>query len=114
MIATLQGGHQTLSLGPVAAQKAIEDLETNGGGFFNVNAAHPFENPSARSNLMLILLMACLPAALEVMFSHMIKNHRQNAVIYSVMALMLGVFGESRGNVLALNQALQRDYPTHQ
>ncbi|WP_248796325.1 potassium-transporting ATPase subunit KdpA [Pseudomonas sp. MWU13-2105] len=86
---TLQGGHQTLTLGPVAAQEAIENLGTNGGGFFNVNAAHPFQNPSALSNFVLILLMASLPAALVVMFGHMIKNHRQSAVIYSVMALML-------------------------
>ncbi|MPQ67873.1 MULTISPECIES: potassium-transporting ATPase subunit KdpA [Pseudomonas] len=86
---TLQGGHQTLTLGPIAAQEAIENLGTNGGGFFNVNAAHPFQNPNALTNFVLILLMASLPAALVVMFGHMIKNHRQSAVIYSVMALML-------------------------
>ncbi|MCU1738393.1 MULTISPECIES: potassium-transporting ATPase subunit KdpA [Pseudomonas] len=86
---TLQGGHQTLTLGPVAAQEAIENLGTNGGGFFNVNAAHPFQNPNALTNFVLILLMASLPAALVVMFGHMIKNHRQSTVIYSVMALML-------------------------
>ncbi|NWB83507.1 MULTISPECIES: potassium-transporting ATPase subunit KdpA [Pseudomonas] len=86
---TLQGSHQTLTLGPIAAQEAIENLGTNGGGFFNVNAAHPFQNPNALTNFVLILLMASLPAALVVMFGHMIKNHRQSAVIYSVMALML-------------------------
>jgi len=86
---TLQGGHQTLTLGPVAAQEAIENLGTNGGGFFNVNAAHPFQNPSALSNFVLMLLMASLPAALVVMFGHMIRNHRQSTLIYGVMALML-------------------------
>ncbi|MFJ2362736.1 potassium-transporting ATPase subunit KdpA [Pseudomonas sp. NPDC087697] len=85
----IQGGHQTLTLGPVAAQEAIENLGTNGGGFFNVNAAHPFQNPTPLTNFVRLLLMASLPAALVVMFGCMIKNHRQSAVIYGVMGLML-------------------------
>jgi len=86
---TLQGAQQTISLGPVAAQESIENLGTNGGGFYNVNAAHPLQNPTALTNLMLLLLMSSLPAALVVMFGRMIGNARQAWVIYGVMGVLL-------------------------
>ncbi|MBV8248387.1 MAG: potassium-transporting ATPase subunit KdpA [Comamonas sp.] len=89
---TLLGGQQTLSLGPVAAQEAIENFGTNGGGFFNVNAAHPYQNPNGLTNLVLLLLMASLPAALVVMFGSMIGNRRQSWVIYGVMGALLLAF----------------------
>lgn len=88
----LQGGSQTLTLGPVAAQEAIENLGTNGGGYFNVNAAHPFQNPNAFTNMLLLLLMASLPAALVVMFGRMIGSARQARIIYGVMGVMLLAF----------------------
>lgn len=89
---TLLGGHQTLSLGPVAAQESIENFGTNGGGFFNVNAAHPFQNPNGLTNLVLLLLMSSLPAALVVMFGSMIGNRKQSWVIYAVMGTLLLAF----------------------
>ncbi|MEX8191732.1 potassium-transporting ATPase subunit KdpA [Comamonas guangdongensis] len=89
---TLLGGQQTLSLGPVATQESIENFGTNGGGFFNVNAAHPYQNPNGLTNLVLLLLMASLPAALVVMFGSMIGNRRQSWVIYGVMATLLLAF----------------------
>ncbi|MBV8123942.1 MAG: potassium-transporting ATPase subunit KdpA [Pelomonas sp.] len=85
----VQGGSQTLVLGPVASQEAIENLGTNGGGFYNVNAAHPLQNPTPLTNLLLLLLMASLPAALVVMFGRMIGNTRQAVVIYAVMGVLL-------------------------
>ncbi|QII38368.1 potassium-transporting ATPase subunit KdpA [Rouxiella badensis] len=89
VVNTVQGGHQTLILGPVAAQESIENFGTNGGGFYNVNAAHPFQNPNPLTNMVLLLLMASLPAALVVMFGCMINNRRQSWVIYGIMAVML-------------------------
>jgi K+-transporting ATPase ATPase A chain len=73
----LQGGEQTIMLGPVASLETIKHLGTNGGGFFNANAAHPFENPTPLSNTVLMILMALLPSALVVCFGHMIGNRRQ-------------------------------------
>ncbi|MCP1103949.1 potassium-transporting ATPase subunit KdpA [Serratia nevei] len=92
LVSPLAGGHQTLSLGPVAAQESIENFGTNGGGFFNVNAAHPYQNPNPLTNIVLLLLMAGLPAALVIMFGSMIHQQRQARVIYGVMAVMLVAF----------------------
>jgi K+-transporting ATPase ATPase A chain len=85
----LQGGTQTIVLGPVAALESIKHLGTNGGGFFNANAAHPYENPTPLSNLVLILSMIALPAAIVVCFGVMIGRPRQGWVLYGVMAAML-------------------------
>jgi K+-transporting ATPase ATPase A chain len=83
------GGEQTITLGPVAAFESIKHFGTNGGGFFNSNAAHPFENPTPLSNLVLILLMMSLPSALVVCFGDMIGARRQGWLLYGVMAAML-------------------------
>ncbi len=85
----IQGGEQGISIGPVASFETIKHLGTNGGGFFNVNAAHPFENPTPLSNWLLMSLMALLPSALVVCFGHMIGNRRQGWVLYGVMGAML-------------------------
>ena len=85
----IQGGKQTIAIGPVASLETIKHLGTNGGGFFNANAAHPFENPTPLTNWLLITLMALLPSALVVCFGHMIGNLRQAWVLYSVMGAML-------------------------
>jgi K+-transporting ATPase ATPase A chain len=85
----IQGGEQTIALGPVASLESIKHLGTNGGGFFNANAAHPFENPTPLTNFILITLMALLPSALVICFGHMIGNKRQAFVLYGVMAAML-------------------------
>ncbi|HML08778.1 MAG TPA: potassium-transporting ATPase subunit KdpA, partial [Xanthobacteraceae bacterium] len=71
---TLQGSEQTIVVGPVASQGTIELIGTNGGGFYNVNAAHPFQNPTPLTNVILIVLMALLPAAIVVTFGEMIGN----------------------------------------
>ncbi|MEW9903036.1 potassium-transporting ATPase subunit KdpA [Pseudomonas putida] len=86
---TLQGSDQTLPLGPAASQIAIKQLGTNGGGFFGVNSAHPFENPTAWSNLFEVASIILIPAALVFTFGHYVKDLRQSRAI---LACMLGLF----------------------
>lgn len=89
---TLQGAAQTISLGPVASLETIKHLGTNGGGFFNANAAHPFENPTPLTNLIQTLLMIVLPSSIVLCFGEMIGNRRQGWVLYGVMAAMVLMF----------------------
>jgi K+-transporting ATPase ATPase A chain len=86
---TLEGASQTISLGPVASQEAIKQLGTNGGGFFNVNAAHPFENPTTFSNYLNIFAMLSISAALVYTFGELVGNRRQGWAIISAMAVLL-------------------------
>ncbi|TAA64690.1 MULTISPECIES: potassium-transporting ATPase subunit KdpA [unclassified Shinella] len=86
---TLEGTSQTISLGPVASQEAIKQLGTNGGGFFNVNAAHPFENPTTFSNYLNIFAMLSISAALVYTFGQLVGNRRQGWAIISAMAILL-------------------------
>ncbi|MDE2517007.1 MAG: potassium-transporting ATPase subunit KdpA [Rhodospirillales bacterium] len=89
-VTTLQGAAQVIARGPVASQEAIKMFGTNGGGFFNANSAHPFENPTAFSNFLEMLLMIAIGAALTNVFGRMVGQPRQGWVIYGVMlALML-------------------------
>ncbi|MEK1942076.1 MAG: potassium-transporting ATPase subunit KdpA [Pseudomonas sp.] len=90
---TLQGGQQSLPLGPAASQIAIKQLGTNGGGFFGLNSAHPFENPTVWSNLFEMASILLIPAALVFMFGHYVKDLRQSRAILAcmVMLLVLGV-----------------------
>lgn len=85
---TLAGGTQTLALGPVASQEAIKELGTNGGGFFNVNSAYPFENPSSFTNIVELLLILVIPAGLSYTFGRMIGNRRQGWALYVAMMAM--------------------------
>ena len=85
---TVGGADQTLALGPVASQEAIKLLGTNGGGFFNVNSAMPFENPSGLSNFVQMLLILVIPAGLTYVFGRYAGNRRQGWAIYSAMLLM--------------------------
>ena len=89
---TIQGGEQTIALGPVASLETIKHLGTNGGGFFNTNAAHPFENPTPLTNLVQTLLMIVLPASIVICFGEMIGNRRQGWVLYGVMGALLLIF----------------------
>ena len=82
---------QTLALGPVASQVAIKQLGTNGGGFFNVNCAMPFENPTALSNFVEMLLILLIPAALTATFGRMVGNRRQGWALYAAMLAVLVV-----------------------
>ncbi len=103
---TLEGAHQTIALGPVASQVAIKMLGTNGGGFFNANAAHPFENPDAVSNLIQMVAIFAIGAALTNVFGRMVGNERQGWAILAAMGVLflIGVavcyWAEAAGNPL--------------
>ena len=114
---TLEGAKQTIAVGPVASQVAIKMLGTNGGGFFNANAAHPFENPTALSNFVQMLSIFMIGAAMTNVFGRMVGNQRQGWAILAVMGVlflagitvtywaesngtaMLDAFGLSGGNM---------------
>jgi K+-transporting ATPase ATPase A chain len=85
---TLEGAKQTIAVGPVASQIAIKMLGTNGGGFFNANAAHPFENPTALSNFVQMISIFALGAALTNVFGRMVGNQRQGWAILAVMGVL--------------------------
>jgi potassium-transporting ATPase potassium-binding subunit len=85
---TITGLTQTIGMGPVASQEAIKMLGTNGGGFFNTNSAHPFENPTAFTNFFEMLLVLIIPAALVFAYGRMTGNRRQGFAIYGAMMLM--------------------------
>ncbi len=106
--ATLEGGEQTIPLGPAAFQIAIKQLGTNGGGFFGVNSAHPFENPDAISNLLQSWAILAIPFALALTFGHVVRDIRQGWALFAVMGIfvLVGtgiVYGlEGAGNPLHL------------
>jgi K+-transporting ATPase ATPase A chain len=85
---TLEGAKQTIAVGPVASQVAIKMLGTNGGGFFNANAAHPFENPTAFSNYVQMISIFAIGAALTNVFGRMVGNQRQGWAILAVMGIL--------------------------
>jgi potassium-transporting ATPase potassium-binding subunit len=85
---TLEGAKQTIAVGPVASQVAIKMLGTNGGGFFNANAAHPFENPTALSNFVQMISIFAIGAALTNVFGRMVRNERQGWAILAVMGTL--------------------------
>ena len=88
-VATVEGAAQTLAMGPAASQVAIKQLGTNGGGFFNVNSAHPFENPNALSNLLQWLAILLIPAALCHTFGRMVGDTRQG---WTLLIAMTAIF----------------------
>ncbi|MCW0976334.1 MULTISPECIES: potassium-transporting ATPase subunit KdpA [Pantoea] len=85
---TLEGVQQTLSMGPVASQEAIKMLGTNGGGFFNANSSHPFENPTVLTNLVQMLSIFLIPAALCFAFGESVRDRRQGHMLLWAMTLM--------------------------
>ncbi|HVZ06367.1 potassium-transporting ATPase subunit KdpA [Rhodopila sp.] len=87
-VTTLEGGRQLIAQGPVASQEVIKMLGTNGGGFFNANSAHPYENPTALTDLVQMLLIFSIGAALTNVFGRMVGNQRQGWAIFAVMALL--------------------------
>jgi potassium-transporting ATPase potassium-binding subunit len=101
---TLEGAKQLIAQGPVASQELIKIFGTNGGGFFNANSAHPFENPTALTNLLQMLLMLSIGAALTNVFGRMVGSERQGWAIFAVMFVLFfaGVttcyWAESGGN----------------
>jgi K+-transporting ATPase ATPase A chain len=101
---TLEGARQTIAQGPVASQEAIKMLGTNGGGFFNANSAHPFENPTPLTNLLQMLLIFIIPAGLTYTFGRMVGSTRQGWAIFAAMTIMfvgglsLCYWSEAHGN----------------
>jgi len=86
---TLEGAAQVIPLGPVASQEAIKELGTNGGGFFNANSSHPFENPTPFTNLIEMVLILCIPAAMTYTFGRMAGNQKQGWVLLAAMMFLL-------------------------
>jgi K+-transporting ATPase ATPase A chain len=86
---TLEGAQQTIAMGPVASQEAVKMLGTNGGGFFNANSAHPFENPNAWTNIIETWSIIALSFGLALTFGRMVGDKRQGYVIYAVMAVLV-------------------------
>jgi K+-transporting ATPase ATPase A chain len=87
-VTTLEGARQVIAQGPVASQEVIKMLGTNGGGFMNANSAHPFENPNALTNLVQMVLIFAIGAALTNVFGRMVGNQRQGWAIFAVMGLL--------------------------
>lgn len=108
---TLQGAAQTISRGPVASLESIKEFGTNGGGFFNANSAHPYENPSVLTNVIEIIALLSIPTASIFAFGRFLKNRRQAVILYVFITamLVLGAFliywSETAGNPL-LNKML--------
>ena len=113
-ITTLEGGKQILPMGPVASQEMIKELGTNGGGFFNANSAHPFENPSPLTNFLEMVLIFAIPAGLTYTYGRMARSQRQGWVIFWAMSLLFlaGVttvyWAESHGNPVAQGLAIDQ------
>ena len=107
---------QTLPMGPVASQEAIKELGTNGGGFFNANSAHPYENPTPLSNFLEILLILMIPAALTNTFGRIVGSTRQGWALYTAMLLILvfaivgQYWAEYYGNPLMQKLGIQGPY----
>ena len=103
-VTTLEGARQTIAMGPVASQEAIKQIGTNGGGFFNANSAHPFENPTPWTNLWSMLAIFAIPAAMTWMFGRMVKSQRHGWALWAAMFSLFAVgvtatyWAEARGN----------------
>jgi K+-transporting ATPase ATPase A chain len=110
---TLEGATQTIAQGPVASQEAVKQVGTNGGGFFNANSSHPFENPTPLSTTLQIVLIFVLPAALTYTFGLMVKDRRQGWALFAAMSVMfligalVAYWAEQRGNPILANQGIE-------
>jgi K+-transporting ATPase ATPase A chain len=113
---TLEGAPQTIEQGPLASQLAIKMLGTNGGGYFNANSAHPYENATPLSNLLQMLLIFVLGAGLTYTFGKMVRDTRQGWALFATMSVLflLGAFvcywAEQRGNPMTANLGIERTY----
>jgi potassium-transporting ATPase potassium-binding subunit len=111
-VTTLEGAKQTIAMGPVASQEAIKQLGTNGGGFFNANAAHPYENPNPLTNFFSLFLIFAIPGGLTFTFGRMAKDQRQGWAIFGAMAFLffagvtVAYWAEARGNPILNAQGL--------
>jgi potassium-transporting ATPase potassium-binding subunit len=113
---TLEGSSQVIEQGPLASQEAVKMLGTNGGGFFNANSAHPYENPTPLSNLLQMILLLSLGAGLTYTFGKMVRDTRQGWALFAAMSVMFfaGAFicywAEQRGNPMLTNIGLESAY----
>ncbi len=111
-LTTIEGARQVLAMGPVASQEAIKQLGTNGGGFFNANSAHPFENPTPWTNFWQMFAIFAIPSAMTYMLGRMVKNQRHGWAIWSAMFILfaggVGVayWAEARGNPIHAERGL--------
>ena len=111
-VTTLEGAKQLLAMGPVASQEAIKQLGTNGGGFFNANSAHPFENPTPWTNLWQMLAIFAIPSAMTYLLGRMVKSSRHGWAVWSAMFVLFagGVttayWAEARGNPIHASRGL--------
>src|SRR3954466_6931918 len=96
-VTTLTGATQHITGGPVASQEAIKELGTNGGGFYNANSAHPFENPTTWTNWLQIFLLLVIPFSLPRMFGRMVGDKRQGLAVVAIIAIL------AIGSIVALN-----------
>lgn len=103
-VTTLEGREQVIAQGPVASQIAIKQLGTNGGGFFNTNSAHPYENPTPLSNFLQLLAIIMIPAALTLTFGYMINKPKEGWILFTAMSTVL---------VLGLAISLWSEYQTN-
>jgi K+-transporting ATPase ATPase A chain len=104
---TVEGGRQVIAQGPVASQEIIKEFGTNGGGFFNANSAHPFENPTPLTNLIEMLAILAIPAGLTYTFGRYARDQRQGWVLFAAMSvLLLAGFGIIYANETAGNPIL--------
>ncbi len=115
-VQTLEGASQTIEQGPLASQLAIKMLGTNGGGYFNANSSHPYENPTPLSNLLQMLLIFVLGAGLTHQFGKMVRDTRQGWAIFATMSALFlaGAFicywAEQRGDPMTANMGIERTY----
>ena len=115
-VKTVEGATQTIPQGPVASQEAIKMLGTNGGGFFNANSAHPYENPTPLSDFLQVLLIFLIPAGLTYTFGRMVGDTRQGWALFAAMAVMFAVgvvtcyHYEQAGNPLLAKLGLESTY----
>ncbi len=111
-VKTLEGAVQTIPQGPVASQEAIKMIGTNGGGFFNANSAHPYENPTPLSNFLQVLMIFLIPAGLTHTFGKMVKDTRQGWALFAAMFVLFAAgvavvyWAEAAGNPILTNMGV--------
>ena len=111
-VTTLEGAKQTLAMGPVASQEAIKQLGTNGGGFFNANSAHPFENPTPWSNFLSMIAIFVIPTGLTYTLGRMVKHQRHGWAVWAAMFILFfagtttAYWAEARGNPIHAAEGL--------
>jgi potassium-transporting ATPase potassium-binding subunit len=111
-VTTIEGAKQTLAMGPVASQEAIKQLGTNGGGFFNANSAHPFENPTPWSDFLQMIAIFVIPAGLTYTLGRMVKHQRHGWAVWAAMFILFfagtttAYWAEARGNPIHAAEGL--------